>query len=63
MEYIYWKPYEELYKIFKNEFLKSKSFKDFVLLMNENIVEYQFIRLAGVIHTWPISYFDLIGCL
>ena len=51
MEYIYWKSYEELRKVFENEFLKSKTFKDFVLLMNENMVEYRFMRQAGVIRS------------
>ena len=63
MEYIYWKSYEELRKVFENEFLKSKTFKDFVLLMKENMVEYRFMRQAGVIHPWPIKYFDLIGLI
>ena len=49
MDYIYWKAYQELHKVFKNELQKSTSFKNFVLLMNQNMVEYQFMRQAGVI--------------
>jgi len=46
--FIYQKSYSELDTVFKGEFRKSKTFKDMVLLMNQNMVEFKFMRQAGL---------------
>jgi hypothetical protein len=44
MYVLYSKSYQELKEVFRTEFPKSKSYRDFVLLMNQNMVEYKFMR-------------------
>jgi len=34
--------------VFQKEFKQSKTFKDMVLLMNQNMVEFKFMRQAGL---------------
>lgn len=46
--YIYQKSYSELENVFQKEFKQSKTFKDMVLLMNQNMVEFKFMRQAGL---------------
>jgi hypothetical protein len=46
--FIYQKSYSELEMVFKKEFKQSKTFKDMVLLMNQNMVEFKFMRQAGL---------------
>ena len=46
--FIYRKSYSELESVFHKEFMKSKAFKDMVLLMNQNMVEFKFMRQAGL---------------
>ena len=46
--FIYQKSYSELETVFKREFRQSKTFKDMVLLMNQNMVEFKFMRQAGL---------------
>jgi hypothetical protein len=46
--FIYQKSYSELETVFKKEFRQSKTFKDMVLLMNQNMVEFKFMRQAGL---------------
>ena len=49
LETLYWKSFETLEKVFKRDFTRSKTFKDMVLLLNQNMVEYKFMRQAGVL--------------
>lgn len=49
MDYFYWKSFRELEDVFKHEFQKSTSFKNMVLLLNQNMIEYKFMRQAGVL--------------
>lgn len=51
MYFLYSKSYAELELVFRTEFPKSSSYRDFVLLMNQNMVEYKFMRQAGVIQS------------
>ena len=44
MENLYWKSFETLEKVFNQEFTQSKTFKDMVLMLNQNMVEYKFMR-------------------
>ena len=48
MNHIYEKSFDELERLFRKEFQKSTSFKEMVLLMNQNMVEYKFMRQAGL---------------
>ena len=48
MGFIYQKSYSELETVFKTEFKQSKTYKDMVLLMNQNMVEFKFMRQAGL---------------
>jgi hypothetical protein len=48
IELIYTKSYQVLQQVFTNEFQQSKSFKDMMLLMNQNMVEFQFMKQAGL---------------
>jgi hypothetical protein len=50
MEYLYWKSYHELERVFKNQFQHSDAFKQMVLDLNQNMIEYKFMRQAGIIH-------------
>jgi len=49
VDYLYWRSFRELESVFKNDFQKSKSFKNMVLLLNQNMIEYKFLRQAGVL--------------
>ena len=44
LEYLYWRSYENLEKIFHRDFRQSKRFKDMVLLLNQNMIEFMFLR-------------------
>jgi hypothetical protein len=44
MESLYWRAFETLEKVFTREFTKSKTFKDMVLMLNQNVIEYKFMR-------------------
>jgi hypothetical protein len=44
LEHLYWKSFNSLEQVFNGKFKTSKSFKDLVLLMNQNMVEYKFMR-------------------
>ena len=50
LENLYWKAFNTLEGLFKNDFKQSKSFKDMVLLLNQNSIEYKFMRQAGVLN-------------
>lgn len=49
LEYLYWRSYEELELAFNNQFKASGVFKDMVLLLNQNMIEFMFLKQAGVI--------------
>ena len=49
MHYLYWKSYSELELVFKNKFLKSDTFKKMIISLNENMIEYRFMRQAGLL--------------
>jgi len=44
LEHLYWRSYESLEKIFHRDFRQSKRFKDMVLLLNQNMIEFMFLR-------------------
>jgi len=44
LENLYWKSFDTLEKVFNQEFTQSKTFKDMVLMLNQNMVEYKFMR-------------------
>ena len=48
MNHIYEKAFDQLESVFRKEFQQSTSFKEMVLLMNQNMVEYKFMRQAGL---------------
>lgn len=52
IEMIYQRSYSALSRVFKEEFQESKSFKDMMMLMNQNMVEFQFMKQAGL--AWRI---------
>lgn len=49
VELIFSRSYGEMQRIFIGEFQASKSFKQMMLVMNENMVEFQFMRQAGLV--------------
>ena len=46
---MYWRAFNTLETLFRNDFKQSKTFKDMVLLLNQNSIEYKFMRQAGVL--------------
>ena len=48
-EQLYMRSYQELAKIFYDEFPTSDQYKQMVLLMNENMIEYRFMQKAGIL--------------
>lgn len=49
MEYLYLRSYNELETVFRTEFRGSQAFKDMVVELNSNIIEYKFLHKAGII--------------
>jgi len=45
---IYMRSYQELSKVFHEDFPDSDFFKKMVLLLNENMIEYRFMQHAGL---------------
>ena len=50
MEYLYLRSFNELEAVFRaDEFKESKAFKDMVIELNSNMVEYKFLYKAGIL--------------
>ena len=49
MEYLYLRSFNELEAVFRTEFKKSSAFKDMVIELNSNMIEYKFLHKAGII--------------
>ena len=49
MKYLYDRSFNELESVFRTEFKDSKAFKDMVLELNQNMIEYKFLHKAGII--------------
>lgn len=49
VDYLYEVSYTELNAIFNQKFQTSDSFKEMVLVMNQNIIEYRFLTQAGLL--------------
>lgn len=49
IELIYEYSFKQLQALYKNKFQTSKSFKDMMLIMNQNMVEFQFMKQAGLV--------------
>lgn len=49
MEKMYYRSYNELKTIFYDAFPESEQFKQMVLMLNENMIEYRFLSSAGLI--------------
>jgi hypothetical protein len=45
---LYLRSYQELSKVFHEDFPASDFFKKMVLLLNENMIEYRFMQHAGL---------------
>jgi hypothetical protein len=48
IEKMFRRSYNELSKIFYEEFPVSEQFKKMVLMLNENMIEYRFMSSAGL---------------
>ena len=54
MEYLYQRSINELETVFRNEFNQSDAFKEMVVELNSNMIEYKFLHKAGIIQaSWP----------
>jgi hypothetical protein len=49
LEFLYWKAFDKLESVFNDEFKVSNTFKEMMLSLNQNMVEYKFLRQAGVL--------------
>ena len=49
MEYLYQRSINELEVVFRTEFKNSDAFKEMVLELNTNMIEYKFLHKAGII--------------
>ena len=49
LEYLYRRSYEELKEVFETTFQVSDTFKEMVIEMNSNMIQYRFMRQAGFI--------------
>ena len=50
MEYLYLRSFNELESVFRSkEFRESQAFKDMVLELNSNMIEYKFLHKAGIL--------------
>ena len=50
MEYLYLRSFNELESVFRSqEFRESQVFKDLILELNSNIIEYKFLHKAGIL--------------
>ena len=49
MEYLYQRSINELEVVFRTEFKNSEAFKEMVLELNTNMIEYKFLHKAGII--------------
>ena len=50
MEYLYLRSFNELESVFRNnEFRESLAYKDMVLELNSNMIEYKFLHKAGIL--------------
>ena len=49
MEYLYQRSINELENVFRNEFNQSDAFKEMVVELNSNMIEYKFLHKAGII--------------
>lgn len=51
MEYLYMRSFNELEAVFRTNFKESKAFKEMVIELNSNMIEYKFLHKAGIIKT------------
>ena len=49
MEYLYLRSFNELAVVFRTEFRNSSAFREMVIELNENMIEYKFLHKAGII--------------
>ena len=49
MEYLYMRSFNELEAVFRSEFPESQAFKDMVIELNQNMIEFKFLHKAGII--------------
>lgn len=49
IEYLYLVSYSQMNAIFVNRFPDSNAFKQMVLVMNQNLIEYRFLAQSGLI--------------
>ena len=49
MEYLYMRSINELEVVFRTEFKQSDAFKEMVIELNTNMIEYKFLHKAGII--------------
>lgn len=49
MEYLYVRSFNELQQIFRQEFKQSEHFENMVIELNENLIEYKFLQIAGIL--------------
>lgn len=49
VEYLYVISYRSLNEVFKDSFPESNAFKEMVLVMNQNLIEYRFLTQAGLL--------------
>ena len=50
MEYLYLRSFNELETVFRSqEFRESQVFKDLILELNSNMIEYKFLHKAGIL--------------
>ena len=48
IEYLYLRSYQECQALFRDGFETSEAYKNMVLLLHENMIEYKFMRQAGM---------------
>ena len=50
MEYLYLRSFNELESVFRSkQFRESKAYKDMLIELNSNMVEYKFLHKAGIL--------------
>ena len=49
MEYLYLRSFNELETLFRTEFKDSQAYKEMVIELNSNMIEYKFLHKAGIL--------------
>jgi hypothetical protein len=50
LDYLYQRSYMELQKQFREGFRQSIYYSEMEILLNQNMIEYRFMRQAGLLH-------------